>query len=231
MKGTLLNTATVAVGSVLGLLVGTALPATLAPVAIGALGLVTVGMGLKMFLAARNPVIVAGALVVGGVLGTLLGLPPGLEFFAELLKKSVGGGGSFVEGFVTASVLFCVGPMTILGCIEDGLTGRSETLQLKATLDGVAAFFFATGLGIGILFSALSVLVVQGAITLLAHPLRPLRDRPEALAELTGVGGTILLAIGLGLLEIKKLPTANFLPALVLAPAAAWWLGRKKVSL
>lgn len=229
MKGTLLNAGTVTVGSLLGLAIGRVLPPTLEPIAMGALGLVTIGIGLKMFLATRNPVIVAGALVIGGILGALLGIAPGLEAFGEWLKLRVGGGGTFVEGFVTATVLFCVGPMTILGCIEDGLTGRSETLHLKATLDGVAALFFATALGIGILFSALSVLIVQGGITLLARPLRPLRDRPEALAELTGLGGATLLAIGLGLLEIKRMPVANFLPALVIAPGAALLLEKKRV--
>ena len=230
MKGTLLNTATVAVGSIVGLGLGRILPSTLMPVAMGALGLVTIAMGLKMTLAARNPVLVAGSLVAGGLIGALMGIAPRLEGLGGWLKTAVGGSGPFVEGFVTATVLFCVGPMTILGCIEDGLTGRSETLHLKATLDGVAALFFATALGVGILFSALSVLIVQGAITLLARPLRPLRDRPEALAELTGVGGMVLLAIGLGLLDVKHLPVADFLPALVLAPGAALVLGRAKVG-
>ena len=228
MKGTLLNTGTVLVGSLVGLAVGRILPPTLEPVAMGALGLVTLAMGVRMTLESKNPVIVAGALVVGGLLGALLGIAPALDALGETLKAAVGGGGTFVQGWVTATVLFCVGPMTILGCIEDGLTGRSETLNLKSTLDGVAALFFAAPLGVGVVFSALSVLLIQGAITLAARPLRPLRDRPEALAELSGVGGCVLLAVGLGILELKRLPVANFLPALVLAPGAALILNRRR---
>ena len=111
--------------------------------------------------------------------------------------------------------------MTVLGCIEDGLSGRSETLRLKSTLDGFASLFLAASLGVGVLFSALAVLIVQGGLTLAARPLAPLRDRPEALAELTGVGGPIIMAVGLGLLDIKHLPVADYLPALALAPGIA----------
>ncbi len=231
MKGTLLNAGTVVAGSLGGLLVGRVLPAALGPVAMGALGLVTLGTGLKMFGASKNVPLVAGALVLGGLLGAAVGIAPALEAVGEWVRARVGGGGSFTQGFVTASVLFCVGPMTILGCIEDGLTGRSETLRLKSTLDGVAALFLAAPLGLGgfgVLASALSVLLVQGAITLAARPLSPLRDRPAALAELTGVGGPIVAAIGLSLLEIKRLPVADYLPALVLAPGAALLLERRK---
>lgn len=228
MKGTLLNTATVVAGSLAGLLVRSALPKSFEPVAFGALGLVTVGMGLKMFLASRSIPLLAASLVLGGLLGALLGLAPGIEALAEWLKGRVGGSGTFTLGFVTASVLFVVGPMTVLGCVEDGLTGRSETLRLKSTLDGFASLFLASSLGVGVLFSAMAVLVVQGGLTLAAKPLAPLRERPEALAELEGVGGAILVGVGLGLLGVKRLPLADYLPALALAPLAAMILKNRE---
>ena len=108
--------------------------------------------------------------------------------------------------------------MTILGCIQDGLEGKSELLHLKSTMDGVAAIFLTATLGVGVLFSAAFVLIFQGALTLAARPLASLKNDESLLAELGGAGGPIMMAIGLSLLQIKKLPTANYLPALVLAP-------------
>ena len=218
MKGTLLNTGTILGGSLLGLLIGRAVPAAAQDIALSGLGLVSFGLGIKMFLGSKNLLVVAGAIAIGGILGLLLGLQAGLNSLADWVKVSVGGGGTFSEGLVAACVLFCVGPMTLLGCIQDGLEGKSELLALKSTMDGVASLFLAASLGIGVTFSALFVLVFQGAITLLARPLSGLREDKELLGELSGTGGVILLAIGLSLLDIKKLPTANFLPALALAP-------------
>jgi uncharacterized protein len=135
-----------------------------------------------------------------------------------LVKNTVGGGGKFSEGFVGATVLFCIGPMTLLGCIQDRLEGKSDLLALKSTMDGVAGFFLAASLGVGVVFSAVSVMLIQSLITLLAKPLAKLKDDEALLAELTGAGGPMMLAIGLSLLEVKKLPSANYLPALILAP-------------
>jgi uncharacterized membrane protein YqgA involved in biofilm formation len=171
-----------------------------------------------MFLGSKNALIVAGSIAIGGVLGLILHIQYGLDHLADWVKTSVGGTGTFSEGLVAACVLFCVGPMTILGCIQDGLEGKSELLGLKSTMDGVAAIFLAASLGNGVLFSAAFVLIVQGAITLLAKQLAFLREDEALLAEFEGTGGPIMIAIGLSLLDLKKLPTANYLPALVLAP-------------
>ena len=218
MKGTILNTATVTVGSLIGLGIGKLIPGAAQEIALSGLGLVTVGIGIKMFFGSKNVLIVAGSIAIGGILGLLLHIQYGLDHLAEWVKASVGGTGTFSEGLVAACVLFCVGPMTILGCIQDGLEGKSELLSLKSTMDGVAAIFLAAAMGVGVLFSAVFVLIVQSAITLAAKPMSFLRSDTDLLAEFEGTGGPIMVAIGLSLLNIRHLPTANYLPALVLAP-------------
>ncbi len=218
MKGTLINTGTVIVGSTLGLLVGQMLPSTAQDIALSGIGLVNLALGVKMFLPSKNLILVAACIAIGGILGLLLGVQSGLEGLSAWAKEVVGGRGRFSEGLLTASILFCVGPMTILGCIQDGLEGRSELLGLKSTLDGVAGFFLAASLGVGVLFSAVVVLVFQGAITLLASRLKWLREDEELLNEFTAVGGLMILSIGISLLGLKQMPTANYLPGLILVP-------------
>ncbi len=218
MKGTILNTATVTVGSLIGLAIGKALPPEAQSIALSGLGLVTIGIGMKMFFASKNVLIVAGSIAVGGILGLLLHIQFGLDHLAEWVKTSVGGGGRFSEGMVTACVLFCVGPLTILGCIQDGLEGKSELLNLKSTLDGVASIFLAATMGVGVIFSAVFILIVQSGITLAAKSLSFLREDTSLLNEFEGTGGPIMIAIGLSLLDLKRIPTANYLPALALAP-------------
>lgn len=220
MRGTLLNTATVTAGAGLGLVVGSRVPEDYQSIALTGLGLVTVAMGLRSFLAAKNVPLVAAAVALGGLLGLALVLQAGLQSLGDWVRQVVGAGGSstFVEGFVGASVLFCVGPMTLLGCLQDGLEGKTDLLAIKSTLDGVAGFFLAAALGPGVLLSAAVVLVLQGALTLLARRLRRLAEDEELLGELTGTGGVLLLGIGIGLMGMKKIPVADFLPALALAP-------------
>lgn len=218
MKGTLLNTATVAIGSTIGALAGNQIPDSYKGLVLSGLGLVTIGLGIKLFLQSKNVLIVAAAISLGGMLGMAIGIQGGIESFADWTKEAFGGEGRFAEGLVTASVLFCVGPTTILGCLQDGLEKRIELLALKSTLDFFASMFLAASMGWGVLLSAAVVLVFQGALTLAAKPLRPMAQDPDLLAEISGTGGILMLAIGLGLLEIKKLPTADFLPAIFLAP-------------
>ncbi|HVL40394.1 MAG TPA: DUF554 family protein [Fimbriimonadaceae bacterium] len=152
----------------------------------------------------------------------MLGLSAGLQHFAEWARTTFGAdSGDFNKGLITTSILFCVGPMTILGCLQDGLQGKIELLALKSTMDGFGAIFFAAALGEGVLVAALVVLVFQGALTLLARPLRSLASDDELLAEMSGAGGAMLLGTGLGLLEIKRVPVELYLPALAIAPAFA----------
>jgi hypothetical protein len=217
----LLNTATVLVGSGLGIVAGHNIPESYKAVALHGLGLVTLGVAIKMFIGTRNPLIVGGAVALGGVLGLALGLHAGVENIAQWSQNHLGGHGKFAEGIVTSFVLFCVGPMTLLGCIQDGLERKIDILSLKSTMDGIAAFFLAAATGAGLLVTAALLLVFQGALTLAAKPLRPLTEHPAALAETTAAGGAVLAATGLGLLEIADLHPTNYLPAIFLAPVFA----------
>lgn len=230
MRGTLLNTATVVVGALVGWALGARVPDVATQTALSALGLVTLGIGVKMFLESKNVLVLAFALVVGGAIGLALGFQTGLENFAEWAKASLGplASGRFAEAVITTSILFCVGPLTLLGCLQDGLEGKIELLAIKSALDGLGSVFFAAALGPGVLLTALIVLVFQGTLTLAASRLKGFAKDAELLAEASAVGGAMMLAIGLGLLDIKHLPVANYLPALVLAPlatiAARRWL-------
>ncbi|HZH98193.1 MAG TPA: DUF554 family protein, partial [Fimbriimonadaceae bacterium] len=180
------------------------------------------GLGIKMFLQSKNILIVAAAIALGGVLGLLLGIHEGLESFAEWAKGTFGGQnpGRFTEAVITTSILFCVGPMTLLGCMQDALEDKVELLAIKSTLDGFAAFFFGAALGPGVLVTAAVVLIFQSVLTFAARPLRGVAGDEALISEITAAGGVMLMGTGLGLLEIKTdLPVANYLPALVLAPA------------
>jgi len=220
MRGTLLNTATVAVGAAVGLLVGRAIPDAYKQVALQGLGLVTVGLGIGMFLKGRNPLIAALAVAGGGVLGLALGIHYGIESIAEWARVRFNeeSGGTFAQGLVTSFVLFCVGPMTLLGCLQDALERKIDLLSVKSTMDGVAAVFLAAASGAGVLVTALLVLLFQGTLTLLARYLRPLAQDEETLAETSGTGGALLLGTGIGLIGLKDLQTANYLPAVFIAP-------------
>ncbi len=225
MIGTLLNVATVIVGGFLGVLLGNRLPERLRQTVIAGLGLFTLAYGLSMFLKTQNALVVLGSLLVGIIIGEWLGIETGLKRLGAWIEARVQKGGEeggdtsrFVRGFLTASLVFCVGPMTILGSIQDGLTGNYELLAVKAVLDGFAALAFASSLGVGVLFSTVIILVYQGGITLLAAQVNALVTEPMMI-EMTAVGGVILLAIAISsLLEIKPIRSGNFLPALVVAP-------------
>jgi hypothetical protein len=182
------------------------------------IGVITLCLGVKMFLPSKNILAVIGAMVLGGVLGTALGFQHGLIALSEYVKTTLHGGGKFTEAIVTTSVLYCVGPMTLLGCIQDGVEGNIELLKVKSALDGVGSVFFAASLGPGVLVTAVILLVFQGSLTLAARWLRRFAQDSELVAEATAAGGAMMVMTGLGLLGIKSLPVADYLPALVLAP-------------
>jgi uncharacterized protein len=214
VRGTLVNAATVLLGSGIGLSIGRHVPDRVQRIITTGLGLCTLLIGLQMSLKAQNVLVVIGSVVVGGVLGELLDLEARLERVGARLRRAVGSdSGTFVAGFVTASLVFCVGPMTIVGAIQEGLGGGAELLYTKALLDGAASIAFASALGVGVAFAALTVLVVQMPLTLLGGQLSGLL-RPEIVSEMTATGGLLILAIGFLLLDIKRLPVANLLPSL-----------------
>ncbi len=220
--GTAVNVATVVVGTGAGLLVGPRLPERLRTTVLQGVGLVTVALGVANAGRTRNLVFPLAAVVVGGVLGELLRVEDGLEGLGSWLRRRLGvhdgeEGRRFVEGFVSASLLFCVGPLTILGALSDGLGRGAEQLLVKAALDGSVALVLASTLGVGVGLSALSVLVVQGGITAAASLLAQVLD-DRMIDELTATGGIIILGIALRLLDLKQVRVGSFLPALVLAP-------------
>lgn len=219
MVGTIINVAAVAFGSVVGAAIGNRLPDRIRTTVLQGLGLITTTIGLQMALQTRNILVVLGAVLVGGIIGELLRIHDGLERLGGFLQSVLARGGSsqFSEGFVTASLLFCIGPMAILGSIQDGLTGDYQLLTVKSILDGFASIAFAASLGWGVGCAALSVLCYQGAITLLANMLERLLAEPMVL-EMTATGGILIMGIGIKLLNIRDIRLASFLPALVLAP-------------
>ncbi len=242
MTGTFLNIATVLLGSTLGVLFGARLPERLKATVIAGLGLFTAAMGLQMFFKTGNPLIVLGALLIGVLLGEWWRIEDRLQHLGHMLEarftspenKVVQGQSSqssslskssrFVRGFLTASLLFCVGPLTILGSIQDGLTGDYNLLVVKSVLDGFAALAFASTLGVGVVFSTLVILVYQGGISLLAAQLSNFVT-DAMMNEMTAAGGVILVGLALSsLLEIKPIRVGNFLPALAIAPLIVWIL-------
>ena len=229
MTGTFLNIAAVIAGSILGLLFGARIPDNLKSTVIAGMGLFVVAMGLQMFLNTENPLIVLGALLIGTLLGEWWRIEDGLHKLGEILEQRFSreeddGSNKFVRGFLTASLLFCVGPMTILGSIQDGLTGDYNLLAVKSVLDGFASIAFASTLGIGVAFSTIIILVYQGGISLLAGQLDSIVT-PSMMNELTAAGGVLLMGVGISnLLEIKKIRVGNMLPALFVAPLIVWIL-------
>lgn len=227
MTGTLINVAAIILGSLIGLLFGARLPERLKSTIIAGMGLFLVAMGIQMFLKTENSLIVLGALLIGSLLGEWWRIEDGLHKLGEFLesrfsREEQDGSNQFVRGFMTASLLFCVGPVAILGSIQDGLTGSYNLLVVKSILDGFASIAFASTLGIGVAFSSLIILVYQGGISLMAAQLDAIVT-PSMMNELTATGGILLIGIGISnLLEIKKIRVGNMLPGLFMAPLIVW---------
>ncbi len=223
MTGTLVNTAAVLAGSLLGVAAGKRLPERFKTILMQALGLSVLLLGLQMALSGNRPLLSIGSLLVGALVGEALRVEHGLtELGSWLRRRFRSRSGTFVEGFVSASLLYCTGAMMIVGSIQDGTIGDPSTLYVKALLDGVASVALASSLGIGVAFSAATVLVTQGAITLLASKLLFLQQ-PAVLEAVTATGGLLIVAIGLNLLDVARIRTGNLMPAMFFAIAAALW--------
>lgn len=229
MTGTFLNIATVLIGGLIGLIFGARIPDKLKATVIAGMGLFTAAMGIQMFLNTENPLIVLGSLLIGTLLGEWWRIEDGLQNLGKYLEQKFSkadddGSNKFVRGFLTASLLFCVGPMTILGSIQDGLTGDYNLLAVKSVLDGFASLAFASTLGVGVMFSTIVILVYQGGISLLAAQLNAIVTA-SMMNELTATGGVILIGLAISsLLEIKKIRVGNMLPGLLVAPLIVWAL-------
>jgi uncharacterized membrane protein YqgA involved in biofilm formation len=221
--GTVLNTGTVIAGTTIGLTLGRVIPESLRRTMQVAVGLFTIVIGIQMALKTRNPLVLLVSVLIGVIAGELLHIDAGLQRlarWAEVRTRRGGEPGRVSLAFITTTLIFCVGPLTVLGSFLDGTKGDITLLAIKSTLDGVTSIVFATTLGWGVYLSAGSVLVVQGTLTLIAFLIHAgLSDLQTA--ELTAAGGIAVLAIGLGLLELKAIKVANFLPSLVVAPLLA----------
>lgn len=240
--GTVVNVATVLVGAVLGVLLGNRLPTRTRDLVTDALGLVTLLIAgvsawsvldpaLRSYVGSSAPMlIVLGSLLVGGIAGSLARLEQRVEGLGSWLQRRLAGGAGseerhrFVEGFVASSLVFCTGPLTILGSLNDGLGHGADQLFLKATLDGFAAIAFAASFGWGVAASGLTVLVVQGLLTLAGFALGDVLPAAH-LAAITAVGGLLLVGVAFRLLRIREIAVADLLPALVVAPLLVQLVG------
>ncbi|MDL2343740.1 DUF554 domain-containing protein [Deinococcus sp. MIMF12] len=249
LSGTLINVGAVLVGTLVGLLLGGRLPERTQRTLLQTLSLVTLfialGMAGELNTVSGGPipgVILALISLAGGaVIGEALGIEEGLTRLGETLKRRFRGGGRFTEGFVAASLLFCIGPMTVVGGLQNGLTGDNSTYVLKSTLDGIAALALAGAYGIGVGFSALTVLALQGAISLAAGAFAAgllggadpevLKTNPYVLL-VTGMGGLIIVGISWNLMlaglgwDDRRVRVGSLLPALLLGPLVLWGTGR-----
>ena len=214
MVGTLVNTLAIVVGSLLGISLRRGISDAYKETVIAAIGLAVLLIGLKSALQTDDLLLVIISLALGAVIGEMLRIEVRLEALGRWIGSQMGRAGEGVaQGFVTASLVFCVGAMAIIGSLESGLTGNHQTLFAKSLLDGVTSVIFASTLGIGVIFSSVSVLVYQGAITLAAAYLKPFLTA-GVVAQMSAVGGLLIVAIGLNILDIKKLRIGNMLPGL-----------------
>lgn len=224
MIATLVNTLTVIIGGLLGLLLKGRIAEKYRDSVTVGVGLITLVLGMSMALSGGTILLILPALVLGGLAGTALRIEDGILKSGDVLRKLMTPGeedGLFARGFLDATILFCVGPMTIVGSIEAGLQGNYDIIFTKSAMDGFMAIVLAASSGAGVIFSALSVLVIQGGLTLGSGALAPLVT-DSILAEIGALGGYLILMIALNLLNLKKVKTANFLPSLLLVILFAW---------
>jgi len=224
MTGTLINAAAILVGGAAGLLARKGIPERYQKIILSGLGLFTLGIGIDLFMDGEQSLVILASVLVGSLLGEWWQIEARLAHLGERIEKlynranGKAGDDTFVRGFVSASLLFCIGPMAILGSIQDGLSGDYKLLLIKSVMDGFATLALSTSLGVGVIFSVLSVLVYQGAISLLAAQMQTILTA-AMINELNAVGGILLLGLAIStLLEIRQIKVGNMMPALILAP-------------
>lgn len=216
-SGSIVNCAAVIVGSSIGLLFRSKLPQRFIDMAFQVLGLFTLFLGFLMAQKTSNFLILIFSMVGGAIIGEALDLDSRFARFSDgISQKFKSSGPTFAEGFLTATLLFCMGSMAILGAIEEGLGNYPNLLIAKSLLDGISSLALATSLGGGVLIAAFPVLLYQGSITLLASTLQPILSE-GVINEISAAGGLMLIALGLSILEIKRFRVTNMLPALILA--------------
>lgn len=225
MIGVLVNTATVIIGSLIGLLFKKSISRRFTDAIMLGIGLCTIYIGISGALKGENTLILILSIVLGAAMGTGLDMDKRIndlgDWIEKRFKKADGNSVSVAEGFVTASLLFCIGAMTIVGSLNAGLTGDNEMLFTKSLLDLISSLILSVSLGIGVMFAAAFVFVFQGSIVLLAQSLQPILT-DSAIAEITCAGSLLILALGLNLIGLTKIKVANYLPAIVVAPLLSW---------
>lgn len=224
IQGTLVNIAAVAAGTGIGLFLGNRLSERLRGTLMAGLGLAVALVGLQLALQSKQPLVVIGSLVLGGLAGEVLGVEKRLEAFGQRLQGRFANAGKIGEAFVTASLLYCVGAMAIMGALQNGVGEAPTILYAKSALDGIASVALASTLGVGVAFSVLPLLVYQGGISLLAGVLGGVLSTP-VVTEMNAVGGLLILGIALDLLGLKRLPVGNLLPAIFAAIGLLWLFG------
>ena len=224
LQGTLVNIAAVAAGCLAGRLAGRLLSERMRNTMMAGLGLAVLLIGLQLALQSQQLMIVIGSIILGGLVGEALNIEGRLEAFGQRLQQRFAGAGKVAEGFVTASLLYCVGAMAIMGALQDGLGGTPTILYAKAALDGVASIALTSTLGIGVLFSIGPLLLYQGAITLAAGLAAAVLTEP-VITEMNAVGGLLIIAISLDLMGLRRLPVGNLLPGVFVAVGFMWLFG------
>jgi uncharacterized membrane protein YqgA involved in biofilm formation len=214
MLGTIVNALAIVAGSLLGLLFRGGIPDQYCRTVMQAMGLVVILIGLQSAIKTDAILMVIISLGIGSLLGEWLRIEDRLERLGKILEARFSkSGDGIAKGFVTASLIFCVGAMAIVGALESGLAGNHQTLFAKSTIDGITSIVFASTMGLGVIFSAVSVFIYQGIITLSAAYVRPFLV-PEVVGQMSAVGGMLIVAIGINILEIKQLRLGNMLPAI-----------------
>lgn len=216
MKGTLINVGAVILGSLVGLLINRKLPDKLTTIAFQGIGLFTLFLGIIMAMKTSNFLIMIFSIVIGSIIGELIDIDKFINRFSEWIKNKIHSkNAKFTDGFITSFLLFCMGSITILGSIEEGLGNPPNLLLAKSLLDGFSSIALSASLGLGVIFSAIPLLIYQGGLTIFASYLQEFFTE-IMIKELSAVGGLLLIGLGLNILEIKKLKIINMLPSLVI---------------
>lgn len=222
--GTLINMGTVTIGSLIGLYLQGIFPENIQSIIFQAIGLGTLVLGVMMSLKVPEGYLLnfIFSLILGGVVGELLGVQAGLQGLGDTIKEALNiTEGAFTEGLITAFLLFCIGSMTFVGAIEEGLEGKRDLLMVKSTLDGISSIAFASTYGIGVLFSIVPMLIFQGGITLMARQLQQFFT-PTMIAQLSAVGGALIIGIGINILGLGAINVENLLPGLLVTIPLTW---------
>lgn len=221
MFGTLVNAAAILIGGIIGLIIQKQTPDRLIKIAFQGIGLFTVTLGIMMAIKVDNILFMIFSIILGAICGELLKIDLALDHLGERLKKiSHSDNSNFTEGMVTAFLLYCMGSMTVLGAIEEGLGGYPNLLLAKSVLDGITSIALASTLGVGVLFSIVPLVIFQGGLTLFAGSVQVFLTE-NVISEISATGGLLLLGLGISILEIKNIKTVNMIPALLFAAAFA----------